>query len=190
MRVSFSPLVDVAWALLTGAVAAISLIPMNVIAILIWLPLVIRRYRRLGKRSILVTQFGVLAVVLVGAALAPCKTTDALLARRVHLDARQMSLQQLDAYVSSPESRQRFPIWASFAFAEDEKDEVVSWPSEDMTLAEFIAAIESQTVLRHRFRHCGNGWTLLSGGDCSFGLIIRDRGFAADPSRKRYEGGW
>jgi hypothetical protein len=43
-----------------------------------------------------------------------------------------------------------------------------------MSLREFAATIESQTSLRHRFGSCGNGYTILGGEDCSFGMSLRD----------------
>jgi hypothetical protein len=52
-------------------------------------------------------------------------------------------------------------------------ERVVRFPSKEPTIGEFIAAVESQTALRHRFHHCGNGYTILWGGDCSFGLFFR-----------------
>jgi hypothetical protein len=36
-----------------------------------------------------------------------------------------------------------------------------------------MSAIEAQTPLRNRFHHCGNGATVLWGGDCYFGVGFR-----------------
>jgi hypothetical protein len=47
---------------------------------------------------------------------------------------------------------------------------IVRFPSRDLTVAAFIAAIEAQTPLRHKFQHCGNGYTILWGKDCAFGV--------------------
>jgi hypothetical protein len=76
-------------------------------------------------------------------------------------------------------------------FADSDRDAFVRWPSSRPTLREFIEAIESQTLLRHEFGHCGNGWTLLRGGDCSFGLVIQDPALLGPPSRSKkvYRGG-
>jgi hypothetical protein len=190
MRISHLLLLDVGWTLVAGAVMAVSVIPINVIALGIWLSLLIVRYRRRGRASVIITQCGVLALLLVAATLAPVKIAQHILDRPVVLDAKRMSLQQLADYVRSPIHRYRnVPIWAWLIFAEEDKEKVVEWPSKQMTLAEFIAAIESQTPLRHQFHGCGNGWTLLWGNDCCFGLSLSDPELRARP-RKRYEAKW
>ncbi|MGH7138598.1 MAG: hypothetical protein ACREHD_22865, partial [Pirellulales bacterium] len=58
---------------------------------------------------------------------------------------------------------------------DDEKTQVIVFPDTNLTLRQFVGAIESQSTLRHRFGHCGNGSTILWGGDCSFGLHLRPR---------------
>ena len=190
MRFSSSLIIDFVWSVVAGTVMAISVIPLNIAAFVIWLLLLIWRSRRLGKARVVLCQCGVLFAIVVSAAVAPVKITEQCLGSRVSLDEKQMSLQQLDAYVASPEKRGRFPIRIALTFAEEDKDNIVRWPSEQMTLGEFIAALESETALRHRFQHCGNGWTLLWGGDCCFGLSIRDPQLIGPPPypRKRYEG--
>jgi hypothetical protein len=50
----------------------------------------------------------------------------------------------------------------------------IDFPKLEMTLREFVVAVESQSKLRHRFGHCGNGSTILFGGNCSFGLHFYD----------------
>ena len=76
----------------------------------------------------------------------------------------------------------------SFCFADADKNTVVEWPRRDLTIGEFLDAIESQTVLRHRFMHCGNGYTVLGGGDCCFGLYVRDPELAVPPfPRERFD---
>ena len=189
MRFSYSLLLDVAWAAVVGVVTAVSVIPINVAAMLIWLWLLIVRYRRLRKFSVIVVQCGALTFLLVAAALAPVKITQPLLAMTVSLDAKQMSLQRLDTYIGSPDHRQQFPIRTYLTFAEEDENTIVKWPSTQMTLGEFISAIESQTRLRHRFNGCGNGWTLLWGNNCCFGLSIRDPELVGPPPypRKRYQ---
>lgn len=53
----------------------------------------------------------------------------------------------------------------SLAFPEGWGRRVVRFPSLEPTIGEFIAAIESQGGLEHRFGSCGNGWTILWGHD-------------------------
>jgi len=98
-----------------------------------------------------------------------------------------MTLKQLDAYLGWPGNPQRVPVRILFSFAEKDKERSVQWPSEQMTLAEFVAGIESQTALRHSFMHCGNGWTLLWGGDCCSGLLIYDPELSGPLPKTRYE---
>ena len=184
---SFS-IIDVAWPAAAGAVMAVSVIPINAAALGIWLLFLVRRYRRLGRPSLLLVQCGTLGLILAVAALAPVKIAQQYLGRSIRLGTKQMTLQQLDAYVASLNNRDQVPIRMAFHFAEEDKDKTVEWPSEQMTLHEFVAGIESQTTLRHRFVHCGNGWTLLWGGDCCSALSIYDPQLFGPSPRKRYEG--
>jgi hypothetical protein len=53
---------------------------------------------------------------------------------------------------------------------------VVRFGSLNPTVREFIAAIESQTPLRHRIYGCLNGgWTILWGLDCITGVSFSER---------------
>ena len=112
-----------------------------------------------------------MAAVLILAASLP-KYTDAVLARPVQLDRTEMSLDELDRYLQS--YPRRFPTQIYINFTASQRNQHVRWPAQELTLGMFVQAIESQTPLRHRFHHCGNGWTLLGGGDCCFGLSISD----------------
>lgn len=161
--------------------AAASILPFSLVALCFWAAgaLEIFRVRRSnGQRLHGAVGFGCslvayLSVLIAAAAYVPAKTIEQYLDRQVVLDSTSMSLQQLDSYCS--DHRERFPTWIYLAFADNDKDIVVRWPSEHLTLREFVQSIESQTGLRHRFLSCGNGWTLLHGADGGFGLQIRDR---------------
>jgi hypothetical protein len=119
--------------------------------------------------------FGVQAtaifVVLLVARFAPVKTEDRLLKRPVVLPKTEMTLRDLT--LLEARGAAKVPALSPSAFAERDSDLVVHWPGKEMTLQEFIATIESQTPLRHRFGSCGNGATVLWGGDCVFGLTFR-----------------
>lgn len=72
----------------------------------------------------------------------------------------------------------------SVSVSEGLADRTVQFPSRELRVGEFIAAVESQTPLRHRFGHCGNGFTVLWGGDCSFGLHFRAHDGYVPPSNE------
>jgi hypothetical protein len=178
MRISLL-LLDIGWTVVAGAAMAVTVIPINVVVFLIWASLLVVLHRRW---SVILMQCCILVLMLTAAALAPMKTAEKVLGRTVSLPATQMSLQQLNTYVNTPENRYN-PIPMCFTFADEDKENIVRWPSRQMTLAEFITAIESQTPLRHRLRGCGNAWTLLWGGDCGYLLWIYD----PDYSRQRHK---
>jgi hypothetical protein len=83
-----------------------------------------------------------------------------------------MTLEELAGDPDGPRPDWRpFSVWISVP--DDEKTQVIVFPETTITLRQFVGAIESQSTLRHRFAHCGNGWTMLWGGDCSFGVHLR-----------------
>jgi len=173
-----------------------TMIPFSVIALVFWGVVTIEFLRyRWRKNGLGNAALGVAAssmtfgTILLGAAMyLPSKTVEKQLARAVKLKSTEMSLAELEHYLRY--DRKHVPIHVWLTFAEDDKDALVRFPSPQITLREFIECIESQTVLRHRFMHCGNGWTLLHGGDCCFGLGIRDLDLIGAPPRpkKVYDG--
>jgi hypothetical protein len=74
----------------------------------------------------------------------------------------------------SPESRPHLPIRTWLIVHESEVARVVHWLRLVLSLRDFVSTIEAQTRIRHKFHGCGNGWTILWGNDCSFGLGLRD----------------
>jgi len=50
--------------------------------------------------------------------------------------------------------------------------QTVKFPNSPITVRHVIATIKAQTNLRYMFVHCGNGSTILLGGDCSMGLYF------------------
>jgi len=185
MRPLYTLLANFIASILVGCLVAVTVIPINLIVLSLWLVLVWFCYARLHMRSSVIVQPLGLALVLFSAAIAPVKTTQHILKSVITFDARKMTLDQLDAYLSSPDNRERMPVRIQLAFSEGDKDEVLNLPSESISVADFIDAIQSQTQLRSRFEHCGNGWTLLWGGDCGSGLIIVDSGlFGAHPKKQ------
>ena len=118
MRKSYSVSYDLVWPAVVGMVAAVTVIPINVAILLIWLLLLVFRYVRVRAGSVVIAQCVVLILVLGAAALAPVKTTEIFLNRAVILGTKQMSLQQLNDYAGAPENRERLPIHIFFLFAE------------------------------------------------------------------------
>ena len=103
---------------------------------------------------------------------APVKTTDDYLTRTAALPKTSISLAEL-AGVEEPPHMLLKLRGVSVSVPEDETNVVIDFPSTELTMGQFVAAVESQSTLRHRFGHCGNGSTILWGGDCSFGLHLR-----------------
>jgi hypothetical protein len=177
--------------------AAATVLPINALVLVFWLSITIEAFRmRLrGKQrmhafvGLACTLMVVSSVLIAAAHYKPTKTVEKALNRIVMLDSTEMSLAHLDYCAAY--HRDRFPVRLSFTFADDDKNFIVKWPSRSPTLGQFIEHIETQSPLRHRFLHCGNGWTLLHGGDCSFGLSIRDPQLIGPPPRpkKVYESG-
>jgi hypothetical protein len=183
--------VEVLQAGLLACAAAATIIPLNLGLLMLWVCLTCkvfreRRRRRHRKHAAIGLACSVMTVsfVLVGAArYKPTKTVENFLYQDVSLEFPQMSLAELDDY--SRWHREEFPIRVHWTFADADKDIVVTWASPSPTLREFIDNVESQTQLRHRFEHCGNGWSLLHGGDCSFGLSFRDPELTGPPPRRK-----
>jgi hypothetical protein len=156
-----------------GMVFVATPLPINFAALVIWAILVAgwvrRRARASGRRAgyaELVIQLATMSVLVLAAASAPGKIVDQVKAWHVTLPRQSMTIGELQA--PTYESSRPIRYWISAP--DDLAGRVVRFPSRELTVGEFIATIEAQTELRHRFGHCGNGSTILWGGDCSFGL--------------------
>jgi hypothetical protein len=163
-----------------GVVAAVAYAPFSVLALLVWLLAAIVKARarwRTGETRGMATGVVTSALIFCGIVSAaawyrPAKVVQQQLEREVTLPSTRMTLAEL-SYVATYD-RPSLPMRTHFDFAAADQDVVVEWPRERLTFGEFLDAIEAQTALRRRFAHCGNGYTVLGGGDCSFGLEIRD----------------
>jgi hypothetical protein len=162
---------------LFGSLAVATVPPLDLIALIAW-AFVVRAWAARESDSdrerrwnvVWVIQVaGMCAVVLV-AAYAPIKVVDQQKSRRITLPKQVMTLDEL----ADPAEHgwNRF-YYCSVSVPEGMADRAVQFPSRELRVGEFIAAVEAQTPLRHRFQHCGNGYTVLWGGDCSFGLHFR-----------------
>ena len=171
---------------LLGGVGVVTVLPFNFAAFAIWLALLANSARKglRKQRSTLVvtsvmTQVAVIVAIVTAAHLAPGKTTDRFLDRTITIPESHMTLAELEGDPNGPR-----PDWSPFfltiSVPDDDKATVITFPETTLTLRQFVRAIESQSTLRHRFAHCGNGWTILWGDDCSFGLHLRH------PPNRRY----
>lgn len=110
--------------------------------------------------------------VVVAAVLAPVKTTERLLERPMVLPKTELAIAEMDRETNF-ENAQWLPRYIYVAATSENADQQIRFRATDITLREFIDTIESQSALRHRFMHCGNGSSILFGGDCCFGLRLR-----------------
>ena len=185
---------DAILAAVTGLIAAIAIIPFSVVALIIFaIRLLVKSRSRIrdGRACVAITN-SIAATLIFGGILAaaslyrPAKIVDQQLARTINLPSTEMTLAELS--YAATNDRRSFPMQTSFCFAVEDKDTIIRWPRNELTIGEFLDAIESQTVLRRRFMHCGNGYTVLGGGDCCFGLYVRDPELAVPPfPRERFD---
>ncbi len=110
--------------------------------------------------------------ILALAHFAPVKTTDDYLTRKLSLPKTRITLAEM-AKLDAPPHRPLHLLGVSISVPQDEADVVIEFPATELTMRQFVDAVEQQSTLRHRFAHCGNGSTILWGGDCSFGLHLR-----------------
>lgn len=109
--------------------------------------------------------------ILFAAIICPVKTVDRVKARSMTLPRESLTVGELKEPQDHGPSRPT--LYYSISAPDNLIRNVVRFQSREPTVGQFIAAIESQTPLRHKFRHCGNGSSILWGGDCSFGLWFR-----------------
>jgi hypothetical protein len=106
-------------------------------------------------------------LIIVAAYFAPFKESERAKLRRIELPKLEMTLDELT--VPSHYDLPRYYL-CTIKVPEAIRDQVIRFPARALTVGSFIDTIESQTPLRHEFHHCGNGYSILRGGDCSFGL--------------------
>jgi hypothetical protein len=160
-----------------GSMVVASPIPVNLAALVAW-AIVVRKWatgrarsdRHAKGNAIAIIQVtGMIALVLV-AAFAPVKIVDRQKARYITLPKQVMTVAEL----AEPIEHGWDPFYYySVSVPEGLSDRAVLFPARELAVGEFISTVEAQTPLRHRFSHCGNGFTILGGGDCSFGLHFR-----------------
>jgi len=156
---------------------AIVAIPMGHILMAIpWIVVVAVASKRETKRGRGAFTFATYAIVtlfvVVAAVLAPVKTTERVLERQLVLPKTDLTFAEMDRE-NNFENTQWLPRFIYVATTSENADKQIRFRETDITLREFVDTIESQSELRYRFIHCGNGSSILFGGDCCFGLRLR-----------------
>jgi hypothetical protein len=151
--------------------------PFNIAAFVAW-AIIVREWAKMPSRSehqrrvsaVVVIQVTGMSALVLAAGFAPVKILDQQKARRITLPKQIMILDELAEPVQHGWDHYYY-CWLNVP--ERLADRAVHFPARELTVGEFISAIETQTPLRHKFHHCGNGYTALWGGDCAFGLHFR-----------------
>lgn len=180
---------DILLALVTAAIAVAVILPFSVFALIVCFGIEasatehrVRDGRpRLAVGGAIAAMLVFAGVVGAAAAYRPVKVVEQQLNRTVTLPATRTTLAELAYHATF--DRRHFPALTSLTFADRDQNVVVEWPARQITLRQFVDALESQTDLRHKFSHCGNGYTVLGGGDCSMGLMIFDPELKRDQDR-------
>jgi hypothetical protein len=166
--------VRLGWTALLGLLVVIAILPLNGLALALWVLTIVRPLARSLSNADLTLHVSAMVGIVVAAVYCPVKVTERVLDRQVVLPKTVMSLGELREWTESSDSRPHLPIRTWLMVHESEVARVVHWPRLVLSLREFVSTIEVQTRIRHRFHGCGNGWTVLWGNDCSFGLELRD----------------
>jgi hypothetical protein len=160
-----------------GAVIVATPLPLNFAALFVWAWIVWKWSASWSRENpdgwvngpVVVQLCGMSAIVLA-AVFAPVKVVASQKAQQITLPKVELTVAELAEPIEHGMDRfHRFAVNAPDELAYQS----VKFPARELSVAQFIAAIESQTPLRHRYHHCGNGLTILWGGDCSFGLHFR-----------------
>ena len=163
--------------LATAFAVTIVVLPMGHIVMAVpWMIVVAYATKREKKRGRGALTFATYIVVtlsiVIAAILAPLKTTERVLDRPMVLPKTELTIAEMNREMNSENSvwLPRF-IYVDTTSADAETQ--IQFRATDITLREFVDTIESQSNLQHRFLHCGNGSSILFGGDCCFGLSLR-----------------
>lgn len=162
---------------LIGSMVIATPVPLNLAALVAWV-IVVRKWATRRSRSdrharlnavAIIQVTGMIALVLA-AAFAPVKVMDRQKARYITLPKQVMTVGEL-----AEPFEHGWPRFYDYSVSVPEglADRAVHFPARELTVGGFISTVEAQTPMRHKFHHCGNGSTILWGGDCSFGLHFR-----------------
>jgi hypothetical protein len=165
--------------MILGTIFVVAVPPINVLVLVGWVIVLVagtkkrresisERDRSIGRsldRNRLPTPLLsiILMVGIVTAAyLAPVKTLDRVLERQVNLPTAEMTLGELRDHADL-DIHESFPVRLSISVHESEDSLLIRFPSQKLSLRQFLSVVESQSPLRHRFVCCGNGYTVLWG---------------------------
>ncbi len=162
-----------------AAIGVVSVLPFNFAVFALWMALLVsavwkqvRQQHPTTAWTSAILQVAVVALIVTAAHLAPGKTADRFLDRTITIPRNRMTLAELEGDPDGFAPQWR-PFSLSITVPQDESAKTIAFPATTLTLRDFVHAVESQSTLRHRFAHCGNGGTILWGGDCCFGLHLR-----------------
>jgi hypothetical protein len=164
----------VAAAVLAGVIVAM---PMGqVLGFVPWVvvvALVCGSEKGVRRTAALATYVAVTVLVVVAAILAPVKAVDEVLDRTVYLPKAALTLREMD-WEANPQVGQWVTCPKYVQTTKNNADTKITFRATEITLREFIQTIEDQSPLRHNFRHCGTCSSILFGGDCCFGVTIKE----------------
>ncbi len=123
------------------------------------------------------------SIVYAAAAYGPTKIKQQHLSHELTFPTQEMELAELAYLTSRLNPDRQFLIQFSFPAADSQQ--VVHLPHETLTVRRLLEAIERDTGLEGRFHSCGNGYSVLFGEDCCFGLIV-DGGYFTDEPFELY----
>lgn len=163
--------------LATALAVTIVVLPMGPILMAIpWVIVVAYATKREKKRDRGAITFATYVVatvsIVIAAILAPVKTAERLLERPVILPKTELTIAEMGRETNF-ESTVWLPRFIYVTATSADVDKQIRFRATNITLREFVDTIETQSNLRHRFMHCGNGSSILFGGDCCFGLSLR-----------------
>ncbi|WP_146115806.1 MULTISPECIES: hypothetical protein [Pirellulaceae] len=168
---------DIVLPIILGTVFVLNIMFMLLVP-LVWVILFhMRSNARRDKRLPALPLFGNLvgactfaAIVYAAASYEPTKTKLQYLGREQTFPLKRIELGELAYLTSSSNVDRQFTI--NFSFPDAQKLQVVHLPDETVTLQQLLDAVEHDTGMEGRFHSCGNGYSIIQGEDCCFGLNI------------------
>jgi len=119
------------------------------------------------------------SIVYAAASYEPTMTKLQLLSREISFPAKEIELAELAYLTSRANPDRQFTI--RFSFPDADKQQVVHLPDQTVTLRQLLDAIERDTGMQASFSSCGNGYSILRGKDCCFGLHIQASYLGEEP---------
>ncbi|MEW4561128.1 hypothetical protein AB1K70_01295 [Bremerella sp. JC770] len=137
-----------------------------------------RRDRQLSPLPIAGCLLSVLlfgTIVFAAASYEPTKTKLQHLSREITFPTQDVELAELAFLTSRLNESRQFTI--RFSFPDADRHKTVRLPETTVTVKQLLDAIERDTGMTGRFHSCGNGYSVLQGEDCGFGLYVNGKYF-------------